>query len=382
MVLERAFPVSVESTTYPAEDAGGAPGWAIDGIGAGNNSPYSYRTTASLLMRVNGTVAGATVTTAPEAPASLGARAGDAEVTLRWAPPRSDGGAGIEKYQVRYSAGSRVDPETGWTDVPDGSDTGTSLADERSVSVTGLDNGRQYAFELRAVNRVRAGAAATATATPAAPPRSGFLVSNFGQPVDGAAQIYVTKDIVGVFTTGALGATLDSIELRLFTRRPNIAVLPIPSVTLYRGSVTDTRATPGTRVATLTAAPGSRQPANTAQTVAFAAPSGTRLDAGATYLVVLEHTSYVRVESTHSSAQDAGGASGWTIDGVGAGNSSPYSYGTSDSLLMSVNGTAARAQRAVREEEQGVVEERRRSRTPTGGSACPRAAPRRSKARR
>ena len=364
VVLERAFPVSVESTTYPAEDAGGAPGWAIDGIGAGNNSPYSYRTTASLLMRVNGTVAGATVTTAPEAPASLGARAGDAEVTLRWAPPRSDGGAGIEKYQVRYSAGSRVDPETGWTDVPDGSDSGTSRADERSVSVTELDNGRQYAFELRAVNRVRAGAAATARATPAAPPRSGFLVSNFGQPVDGAAQIYVTKDIVGVFTTGALGATLDSIELRLFTRRPNIAVLPIPSVTLYRGSVTDTRATPGTRVATLTAAPGSRQPANTAQTVAFAAPSGTRLDAGATYLVVLEHTSYVRVESTHSSAQDAGGASGWTIDGVGAGNSSPYSYGTSDSLLMSVNGTAARAQRAVREEEQGVVEEEEQEEEP------------------
>ena len=349
VVLERAFPVSVESTTFPAEDAGGAPGWAIDGIGAGNNSPYSYRTTASLLMRVNGAAAGATVATAPEAPASLGARAGNAEVTLRWAPPRSDGGAGIEKYQVRYSAGSRVDPETDWTDVRDGSDPGMSVADERSVSVTGLDNGRQYAFELRAVNRVRAGAGATATATPAAPRRSGFLVSNFGQPVDGAAQIYVTKDIVGVFTTGALGATLDSIELRLFTRRPNIAVLPIPSVTLYRASVTDSRATRGARVAALTAAPGSRQPANTAQTVAFAAPSGTRLDAGATYLVVLEHTSYVRVESTHSSAQDAGGASGWTIDGVGAGNSSPYSYGTSDSLLMSVNGTTARAQRAVRE---------------------------------
>ena len=370
VVLERAFPVSVESTSYPAEDAGGAPGWAIDGIGAGNNSPYSYRTTASLLMRVNGTVAGATVTTAPEAPASLGARAGDAEVTLRWVPPRSDGGAGIEKYQVRYSAGSRVDPETGWTDVPDGSDTGTSRADERSVSVTELDNGRQYAFELRAVNGVRAGAAATATATPAAARRTGFLVSNFGQPVDGAAQIYVTKDIVGVFTTGARGAELHNIELRLFTRLPNIAVLPIPSVTLYRGSVTDTRATPGTRVAALTAAPGSRQPANTAQTVAFAAPSGTRLDAGATYLVVLEHTSYVRVESTHSSAQDAGGASGWTIDGVGAGNSSPYSYGTSDSLLMSVNGTTAAAQRAVRavtvtgEDEAGQDEEEQEEQEP------------------
>ena len=73
--------------------------------------------------------------------------------------------------------------------------------------------------------------------------------------------------------------------------------------------------------------------------------------------MVLAGSGFVRVESTNSSAQDAGGASGWTIDGVGAGNSSPYSYGTSDSLLMSVNGTTARAQRAVREEEQEEQEE-------------------------
>ena len=348
VVLEGSGNVRVESTTFPAEDAGGAPGWAIDGIGAGNSSPYSNETTASLLMRVNGTAAGATVATAPDAPASLGAAAGDARVNLIWTPPRSDGGAGIEKYQYRYSAGSRVDPDTAWTDVPDGSDTGTSRADERSVSVTELDNARQYAFELRAVNGVRAGAAATATATPAAARRTGFLVSNFGQPVDGSSQISVTQDIVGAFTAGALGATLDSIEFRLYSRTPDIAQLP--SATLYRGSVTDTRATPGTRVATLTAAPGSPRPAASAQTIVFTAPGGTRLDAGATYLVVLAGSGYVRVEDTNSSAEDAGGASGWTIDGVGAGNSSPYSYGTSGSLLMSVNGTTARAQRAVREE--------------------------------
>ncbi len=338
--------VGVENTTFPAEDAGGAPGWAIDGIGAGNSSPYSYQTTASLLMRVNGTAAGAPVATAPDAPASVGAAAGDARVNLIWTPPRSDGGAGIEKYQYRYSAGSRVDPDTAWTDVPDGSDTGTSRADERSVSVTELDNGRQYAFELRAVNGVRAGAAATATATPAAARRTGFPVSNFGQPVDGSSQISVTQDIVGAFTAGALGATLDSIEFRLYSRTPDIA--QVPSATLYRGSVTDTRATLGTRVATLTAAPGSPRPAASAQTIVFTAPGGTRLEAGATYLVVLAGSGFVRVEHTNSSAQDAGGASGWTIDGVGAGNSSPYSYGTSGSLLMSVNGTTARAQRAVR----------------------------------
>ena len=292
-------------------------------------------------------------TSAPGEPESLTARAGDAQVTLIWTPPALDGGAPIERYQYRHSAGSTVASGARWMDVPD-ADSDGSLADERSVTVPDLDNGSQYAFEVRAVNSAAVnGRAASAVAIPVRaplPPGSGFLVSNFGQPVDGSAQISVTQDIVGVFTTGTLGATLDSIELRLFTRRPNIAVLPIPSVTLYRASVTDTRATRGARVAALTAVAGSRQPANTAQTVAFAAPSGTRLEAGATYLVVLAGSGYVRVEETNSSAQDAGGASGWTIDGVGAGNSSPYSYGTSDSLLMSVNGTTARAQRAVREE--------------------------------
>ena len=349
VVLEEHSFVRVESTTYPAEDAGGARGWAVDGIGAGNSSPWSYGTTSSLLMRVNGTPAGTTVVaTAPDAPASLGASAGDARVRLRWAPPRSDGGAAVEKYQYRYSAGSRVGPGTAWMDVPD-ADSDGSLADERSVTVGDLDNGRQYAFELRAVNGVRAGAAATATAAPAAPRRRGFLVSNFGRPADGAAQIIPLRDIVGVFTTGTRGATLGSIDFRLFSTIPGAA--PLPSATLYRGSVTDTRARRGARVASLTAAPGSPGLTDTAQTVAFTAPGGTRLEAGATYLVVLSRSAYVRVASTNSSAQDAGGASGWTIDGVGAGNSSPWSYGTSGSLLMSVNGTtAAAARQAVRKE--------------------------------
>ena len=109
--------------------------------------------------------------------------------------------------------------------------------------------------------------------------------------------------------------------------------------------MTDSRATQGERVAALTAVPGTPRSTDTAQTVAFAAPRGTRLEAGATYLVVLEHTFPVGVQYTNSSAQDAGGASGWTIDGVGAGNSSPWSYRTSGSLLMSVNGTTATAAR-------------------------------------
>ena len=285
-------------------------------------------------------------TSAPGAPRDLRTTPGDGRVTLVWTAPGSDGGAAIEKYRYRVSAnaGSSWDPD--WTDVPDGADAGDNAADETAFTVSGLINGTEYVFELRAVSSVGEGPAASAADTPVRaplPPGSGFLVGNFGQRADGSAQLFVTQDIVGVFTTGARGADLHNIELRLFTRRPNIAVLPIPSVTLYRASVTDSRVRRGARVAALTAVAGSRQPANTAQTVAFAAPSGTRLDAGATYLVVLEHTSYVRVESTTFPAEDAGGAPGWAIDGIGAGNNSPYSYETTASLLMRVNGTAAGA---------------------------------------
>ena len=280
-------------------------------------------------------------TSAPGAPGDLGTTPGDGGVTLAWTAPGSDGGAAILKYQYRAQRTGTTAWTPNWTDVPDGSDSGGSTADETTFTVSGLTNGTEYRFQLRAVNSVGAGAAASDTAIPVRPPLppgSGFLVGNFGQPVDDYARISLTQDIVGVFNTGARGAELHNIELRLFSRLPEIA--QIPSATLYRASVTDTRATPGTRVAALTAAPGSPRPAATAQTVAFIAPGGTSLEAGATYLVVLTGSGFVRVESTTFPAEDAGGASGWTIDGVGAGNSSPYSYETTASLLMRVNGTA------------------------------------------
>ena len=107
-------------------------------------------------------------TTVPGAPENLAATAGDGGVTLAWAAPASDGGGAITKYRYRYSAGSTVSASATWADVPDGSDTGSSTADETGVTVSGLNNGTQYAFEVLAVNSAGEGAkAGPVTATPA-----------------------------------------------------------------------------------------------------------------------------------------------------------------------------------------------------------------------
>ena len=105
-------------------------------------------------------------------PQNFSATAGDTRVVLSWTAPASDGGTAITKYQYRYSAGSTVDTSATsatWTDVPDGADTDTDASNETTFTVTGLTNGTQYAFEVRAVNSGD-GPAATDTATPQSPP--------------------------------------------------------------------------------------------------------------------------------------------------------------------------------------------------------------------
>ena len=68
-------------------------------------------------------------------PASLNATPGDTQATLTWTAPTSDGGSAVTGYQYRYKTSGEF-PDS-WTDVPDGSDTGTDRSDERSYTVTG-----------------------------------------------------------------------------------------------------------------------------------------------------------------------------------------------------------------------------------------------------
>ena len=80
----------------------------------------------------------------PQAPRNLLAAGGDGQVTLTWDAPGDDGGAAITDYEVR------IDGKGEWIS------TGST---DTTHTVTGLDNGTEYTFEVRAVNRNRKGRA-------------------------------------------------------------------------------------------------------------------------------------------------------------------------------------------------------------------------------
>ena len=97
----------------------------------------------------------ATPAAVPDAPGNLTATPDDRAVALSWTAAANNGSP-ITKYQHRRS-------DTGWEDVP-GGPTATE------VTVSGLTNGVEYVFYVRAVSSAGAGAEASVSATPAAVP--------------------------------------------------------------------------------------------------------------------------------------------------------------------------------------------------------------------
>ena len=93
----------------------------------------------------------------------LGASSGSGSVRLSWNRPSEDGGSAVIRYEVRYQAVGEAWSE--WESVGAGS---------RGVTVGNLVNGREYVFEVRAVNALGKGGAETVRAVPElriAPPR-------------------------------------------------------------------------------------------------------------------------------------------------------------------------------------------------------------------
>ena len=86
---------------------------------------------------------------------SLGANGANGSVRLSWSRPLDNGGSPIIRYEYRYAATG--EPWSQWEKVGAGSS---------GVTVGGLINGREYVFEVRAVNALGKGGTETVQATP------------------------------------------------------------------------------------------------------------------------------------------------------------------------------------------------------------------------
>ena len=93
--------------------------------------------------------------TEPISSIGLRASSGSGSVRLSWNLPSDNGGSAIIRYEVRYQAVGEAWSE--WEKVGAGS---------RGVTVGNLVNGREYIFEVRAVNALGKGGAETVQATP------------------------------------------------------------------------------------------------------------------------------------------------------------------------------------------------------------------------
>ena len=108
--------------------------------------------------------------TVPDAPTNLLADAGDAAVTLSWDAPEDDGGSAITDYEYR------IDGKGEWISIGSTDTTHT---------VTGLVNGTEYVFQVRAVTA--AGSSAPSNRVEATPRAAvTLLVANFSNGNNGA----------------------------------------------------------------------------------------------------------------------------------------------------------------------------------------------------
>jgi hypothetical protein len=102
-----------------------------------------------------------TPVTTPGATTAVIGTPGDAQVSLTWSAPSSDGGASITDYVVQYSS----DSGSNWTTFADGTSNSTG------ATVTGLTNGTAYVFRVVAKNSTGTGnySANSPSVTPTAP---------------------------------------------------------------------------------------------------------------------------------------------------------------------------------------------------------------------
>ena len=125
--------------------------------------------------------------TLPISSLGLRASAGNTEVRLNWNQPTEDGGSAIIRYEYRYAADG--EDFSAWENV---------IAGTHRVTVGVLINGREYMFEVRAVNALGKGVVETVMAMP--------VVGGGGGGFDGGGLLFPPEAPAGLMAMPGDGA--------------------------------------------------------------------------------------------------------------------------------------------------------------------------------
>jgi hypothetical protein len=138
---------------------------SLSGLTATNDNGDVYQVIVSATGGADpissGTATLTVAAAAPAAPTSVAGNAGNAQVSLTWSAPSSNGGAEITDYLVQFSSNNGTD----WTTFSDGTSSNTG------TTVTGLTNGTDYTFQVAAVNS--AGTGSYSNGSPSMTPGAG-----------------------------------------------------------------------------------------------------------------------------------------------------------------------------------------------------------------
>jgi len=139
-------------------------------IGLANGTPYTFTVTATNSAGTSAASAPSNSVTPlgpPSAPNNVTATGGNAQATVSWTVPVSNGGTAITGYTVTSSPGNL---------------TASASGSSTSTTVSGLTNGTAYTFTVTATNSAGTSAASAPSnpVTPAAPPGAPTNVSATG----------------------------------------------------------------------------------------------------------------------------------------------------------------------------------------------------------
>ena len=167
---------------------------------------------------------------APGAPTGVSGVAGNAQATVSWTAPASNGGSAITGYNIQYSSNGG----STWTDASAAFKTSTLT----TQTVTGLTNGTGYIFHVAAINAIGTGAysSPSSTVTPVATVAGTFVATaptrlldtrhNTGWPGPVPGHGIVHLQVTGGVVPAGVSAVVLNVTVTAPTAPGNITVFP------------------------------------------------------------------------------------------------------------------------------------------------------------